>query len=486
MKNNQKLFSKLWKSCNDLRGKFDPSEYKYIILTIIFLKFASEFNNEKKKNDDNSLNDIKVPNGYNWKDILEKFGTGNELPNFVDEALQKYAEINDAYNLNGLWKKFSEKFKNDSARLENIISNFANEDFGKTVKESRDILGNCYEYFLSEFGAQSGKKAGEFYTPKTIVELMVDILIEKIDLIDHENINIYDPTAGSGGMFIQSSKLIKKKDYCFWGQEINDNTYTLAIMNLAIRGLSFKLGDYPEDTLMKDLHENNNDMDIVIANPPFNLTIDKNKLKKDDKRWKYGIPKENKANYYFLQHMISKMSDDGVMGILLDNGSQTSNATKDIRKNILKDDLYEAVIELPTNIFIGTGIAATLYILRRNKNEKTKNKILFIDAKDNFIKNGKINILSSSNIKKIVDVYKDFTDGKNINIKNFAISTDKNEILNNFAISLSPRQYIKIDIENIDHKVEYENSLKELKKDIKDIQKEFKDLLKLMEKNKEY
>ncbi len=498
MKGNEKLYASLWKACNDLRGKFDPSEFKYVILTIIFLKFSSDsyelIKNELEKEDITDVEEQKdmikskkillIPNGCHWNDILKHKKDGN-IHNVVDDVLEKY-EKNNPKLKNQLWKKFGEKFQDDSERLSSIIDEFSKHDFGKTISECRDFLGRAYEYFLKQFGEDSGKKAGEFYTPKTIVELMVEILIP---IKPQKNLfEIYDPTCGSGGMFIQSNKLLQKKHYDdyirYYGQEINDNTFILAIMNLSIRGLNFDLGDKPTDTLLLDVHKNKT-FDVVIANPPFNLKINANTKDriKDDPRWQYGIPSESKANYYFLQHMIYKMNDNGIMGILLDNGSQTSNATEKIRKKILEDDLYEAVIELPQNIFYGTSIQATLYIL--NKNKKNKDKVLFIDAKNEYKKDGILNELSSENISHILKIYKDFNKGKDINIKEKAKSVLNKEIIDNYS-SLSPRQYIENIEEKIDYEKDFQEATDELKKNILSIKEEFDKVLKALEENKKF
>ena len=490
MKNND-LFPELWRACNQLRGKFDPSEYKYVILTIIFLKFASdvykiktlEYGNDEVDTEDlKGENYIIISKGYSWDDIVKK-AKHDDIHIFMDEVLSNI-EANNSGLKNSLWKKFAEKFTRGKSKLTGIIEKFSNIDFGKTIEEHRDILGAAYEYFLMLFGEASGKKAGEFYTPKSIVELMVGILAPQE--VNSDFIQLYDPTVGSGGMFVQSAELVKKnsdkKDIYFVGQEINEQTYTLAKMNLSIRGLSYSLGDEPEDTLVNDQHSQKK-FDIVIANPPFNLQINKADFKKDDRRWKYGMPSESKGNYYFMQHMIDKLNSNGRMAVLLDNGSTTANSNKKIRENILKDDLYEAIIQLPGNIFFGTSIPATLFIL--NKKKDNKNKVLFMDCTNNCIKQGKVNILQQKHINKVIKIYKDFKKGKAINIKNFAIVVSNKMILENDS-NLSIRQYIESDIKEINYQEEYKAAIADIESTIKDLRNEFSDILKLIEKNKNY
>lgn len=489
----EELFNNLWKACNELRGKIDPSEYKYIILTIMFLKYASDTYELKTKElkmekgedyydelDFQADQLLIVPEGYRWHDVIKHTSLGN-IHTFIDECLRKIEESNKRLG-NSLWKKFGEKFTKHNSKLVDIINIFTNCDFGNSINEERDFLGRAYEYFLKQFGEQSGKKAGEFYTPKSVVELMVDIL-NPADLKKASLIKIYDPTCGSGGMFVQSAKLVTKKlgeqkvkEILFLGQEINEHTYGLAKMNLAIRGLAFDLGEEAEDTLQNDLFKDEK-VDFVIANPPFNLTIKKANMSQNDSRWKYGIPTEQKGNYYFVQHMISKLNSTGVMATLLDNGSQTSNASKLIRENILKDDLYEAVIELPNGIFFGTNIQATLYIL--NKDKKQKNKVLFINAKDEFVRNGILNELTNENINKIVSTLEQFRETGDIDIKNWAKSVSNDEIIKNNC-DLSPKKFISEDIIDIDYEVEYKNSIKHLESLITEIRSEFDEVLKVI------
>lgn len=488
MFNTNEFFFKLWKACNQLRGRFDTAEYKYIILTIIFLKFASDTYSTKI----NELNfkklsflEIKkelmkekiiiLPTGYQWNDLLNCIGHGN-IHNFIDAMLEQI-EIMNSVRVKKLWKYFSEKFDKDVHRLEKIINIFQNENFQENICQNTDVLGRTYEYFLKQFGENSGKKSGEFYTPKTIVECMVELLISQ-NKKDCDKLEIYDPTVGSGGMFIQSAQLLKNKNSTiFYGQEINSNIYTLAQMNLAIRGLNFDLGPEPEDTLIHD-HFPNKKFDIVIANPPFNLQIIKEDIiNANDNKWLYGVPTDSKANYFFIQHMIDKMNEKGIMAVLLDNGSQSSKSSEKIRENILKANLYEVVIELPENIFYGTSISATLFILNKNKHLNNKDKVLFIDSKMNFTKNGIINELDRINIDKILNIYKKFQMGNEIDIPNFAKSVSLKNIEKNY-FSLSPRQYILKEVEIKNYKEEYKSAIYEFKQHIKNINNDFNNLLK--------
>lgn len=491
--NNNNLFNQIWNICNKLRGKWAPLTYKYIILTILFLKFTTiafkRFEKEKaKKAKSEANNTLFVSEKCKWDSILNKSSSKN-IPIIIDDVLREMEDNNK--KIRGLlYKEFEKTFGEDQdwKTLKQIIDAIDLIHENDRIDINKDVFGSVYEFFLKKFGKQD-KQAGEYYTPKNIVQLMVKILDP--DNFDNksedDNIYIYDPTVGSGGMFIQSEKMMKQHKYFkFYGQEINKETYTLGSMNLIIRGLDFDFGGKPENTLIKDLH-NKHKFDIVIANPPFNIQFDfKEKqplIEKSEERFEFGIPKEKKANYFFLQHMIYKMNDNGRMAVLLDNGSTTSNASKHIRKAILKSDLYEAIIELPKNIFYNTSIAATLYIL--NKQKKNPNKVLFIDASNEYIKVDKYNEISAKNVEKIAKCYKNYQEKKDVDEELFSKVVTNEEIINNLA-NLSPRQYIKSKEIELDPVIEYNNTVKEIKHSIIDIEEDFKELLNLIEKNKNF
>ncbi len=488
--NNIKLFEKLWKSCNQLRGKFDWLDYKYVILTIIFFKFTSdvyEIRNKKRtaiedEQDIQSEGIVIVPEEYSWNDIIKKIND-EDIGHKLDSALSKMQNINPKLR-GGLWIKFGEKFENSLDKLRQIMLIFDKENFGITIEENRVLLGSAYEYFLERFSELSGRLAEEFYTPKSIVELMVNIL--QPEKINTRYLKAYDPISASGGIFVYLAKMVKEnnniKNYLFIGQAIRTYIYILAIMNLAIQGLNFDLGNSPAYALIDDLHKNKtNKMDIVISNPPSNLPFNKDHFKSDDSRWKYGFPNENKANYFFLQHMIDKLNSTGRMAVLLDNGSTTSNATKNIREAILKDDLYEAIIQLPSSIFFGTSIPATLFIL--NKAKKNKNKILFLDATDICTKEGKVNILKKAHINKIIEIY----DNYQLNISSskslFSKIVDTKTVIDNNS-SLSIKQYLTSNEVQLDPKEEYIRSINNIESVVIGLGEEFKNILELLKESK--
>ena len=273
---------------------------------------------------------------------------------------------------------------------------------GKEGKE-KDILGRVYEYFLGKFAANEGKGGGEFYTPKSIVALMVE-------MIQPFKGYVYDPACGSGGMFVQSLKFVEEHsgstfDISVYGQESNPTTWKLAKMNLAIRGIENNLGSKNADTFHEDLHKNLK-ADYILANPPFNQSDWGQPLLVDDARWKWGTPPQGNANYGWIEHMLDKLSQKGKAGVVLANGSLTSNtsAEGDIRRKILEDDLVDCIVALPGKLFYTTGIEVCIWFFNRDK--KHKGQTLFIDArKIGDMVNKRLRELSDEDIKKIANTY---------------------------------------------------------------------------------
>ena len=291
----------------------------------------------------------------------------------------------------------------DKRILGEIIDLFTNINVGGKEGKEKDILGRVYEYFLGKFAANEGKGGGEFYTPKSIVALMVE-------MIQPFKGYVYDPACGSGGMFVQSLKFVEEHsgstfDISVYGQESNPTTWKLAKMNLAIRGIENNLGSKNADTFHEDLHKNLK-ADYILANPPFNQSDWGQPLLVDDARWKWGTPPQGNANYGWIEHMLDKLSQKGKAGVVLANGSLSSNTSGegDIRRKILEDDLVDCIVALPDKLFYTTGIPVCIWFFNRDK--KHKGQTLFIDArKMGDMVNRRLRELSDEDIKKIANTY---------------------------------------------------------------------------------
>ena len=380
-KKEKSIEETLWDSANKLRGTVESSEYKHVVLSLIFLKFASDrFEEHRKKlkadgkdaflematfyNQDNVFY---LPENARWSYIMEK-AKADDIAIKIDTALAT-VEKNNPTLKGALPDNYFSRLNMDVSKLASLLDTINNID---TLKdEQQDIVGRVYEYFLSKFALAEGKGKGEFYTPKSIVNLIAE-MIEPYDGI------IYDPACGSGGMFVQSVKFIdshngNKRKVSIYGQEYTATTYKLAKMNLAIRGIAANLGAVPADTFGKDQHPDLK-ADYIMANPPFNqkdwraadeLT--------DDPRWRgYEVPPASNANYGWILNIVSKLSVNGVAGFILANGALSGSGEEyKIRRKLLENGMVEAIVMLPRNMFYTTDISVTLWILNQNKKERT-------------------------------------------------------------------------------------------------------------------
>ena len=320
-------------------------------------------------------------------------------------------------------------------------------DMGDT-EESKDLLGRTYEYCIQQFAAYEGVKGGEFYTPASIVKTIVAILKP------FKNCRVYDPCCGSGGMFVQSAKFIqahsgKRGEIAVYGQESNADTWKMAKMNMAIRGIDADFGPYQADTFFNDLHKTLK-ADFIMANPPFNLSNWGQDKLKDDVRWKYGIPPAGNANYAWIQHMIHHLAPNGKIGLVLANGalSSQSSGEGEIRKNIIQADLVEGIVALPTQLFYSVTIPVTLWFISKNK--KQKGKTLFIDAhkmgylvdrKHRDFTEGIQEDGSLGDIDKLAKTFEDFQNGTLEEVKGFCAVADLQEIEKQDFI-LTPSRYV--------------------------------------------
>ncbi|AZI40013.1 DNA methyltransferase [Epilithonimonas vandammei] len=394
----------LWDSANKLRGSVEPSEYKHVVLSLIFLKFANDkflrrrqelINEHKEAFLDipefyQAENVFYLPEESRWTFIMENAKQEN-ITLIVDSALKTIERTNKSLE-GALPDNYFSRLGLDQSKFSALLDTINNID---TLKdEAHDIVGRVYEYFLSKFAIAEGKGKGEFYTPKSIVNLIAE-------MIEPYKGKIYDPSCGSGGMFVQSLKFIEKhkgnkKDVSIYGQELTNTTYKLAKMNLAIRGISSNLGNKAADTFGDDQHKDLK-ADYIMANPPFNLKDwrAENELTTDPRWAGYEVPPKSNANYAWILNMISKLSQNGVAGFILANGALSGGGEEyKIRKQIIENDLVEAVVILPQDMFYSTNISVTLWILNRNKNERTfevndgiknyrnrKGEVLFMDLR---------------------------------------------------------------------------------------------------------
>ena len=383
----------LWAAANKMRGSLEPAEYKHVALGLIFLKYISdafEAQREriKKQGEDPEDRDYYtadnifwVPQEARWKQVQ----SSAKLPSIgkvVDDAMDAIEKHNPS--LKGVLPKDYNRPAIDKVRLGELIDLISGIDLTEGSNRSRDILGRVYEYFLREFASQEGKRGGEFYTPRSIVRLLVE-------MIEPYQGRVYDPCCGSSGMFVQSEEFIEAHggrigDISIYGQESISATWRLAKMNLAIRGIEANLGPYNADSFHDDLHKDLK-ADFILANPPFNQKDWGGNRLNSDVRWKYGIPPTGNANFAWVQHFIHHLSPRGVAGFVLANGSMTANQSGEgeIRSRIVEDDLVDCMISLPVQLFYGTQIPACLWFLARNKNAKgfrdRRGETLFIDAR---------------------------------------------------------------------------------------------------------
>lgn len=352
----------------------------------------------------------------------------------------------------------------DKRRLGDVVDLFTNIKMIDQGNE-KDILGRTYEYCLAKFAEQEGKLAGEFYTPSCVVRTLVEILRPYHG-------RVYDPCCGSGGMFVQSAKFIENhsgniNDISVYGQDSNPTTWKLAQMNLAIRGIDADLGQYNADTFFNDCHPTLR-ADFIMANPPFNLSDWGADKLQDDVRWKYGIPPASNANFAWLQHMIYHLAPNGRIGMVLANGSLSSQAggEGEIRKNIINADLVDCIIAMPSQLFYTTQIPVSLWFLSRNK--KQKNKTLFIDArKMGTMVTRKLRELTDEDIQKLADTYKKYVDGTLEDVKGFCAVKETSEIAAQDYI-LTPGRYVGIE-EQKDEGEPFEEKMARLTSELSDL-----------------
>jgi len=504
----------LWKAADKLRGSIDASEYKHIVLGLLFLKYVSDsfyIRREKltemvkdasnkeyyvpsvtnreividDKNQYRADGVFFIPDKARWEH-LRAHAMHHNIGKYIDEAMEAIENENPK-DLKGVLPKIYTKTQLDSQILGELVNIFSKIKFDHDIDKEKDILGRVYEYFLGQFASAEGKRGGEFFTPRPIVKLLVEILSP------YENARVLDPSCGSGGMFVQSSEFLKlrRKDpskVSFFGQESNQTTLRLCKMNLAIRGIIGQIewgNSYYEDKF-PDLRA-----DFVLANPPFNADWEPGRLSEKDPRVKFGTPPGSNANFLWIQHFIHHLSPNGMAGFVMANGAlAVSGREGEIRKKIIEEDLIDAIVACPPKLFYNVALPVSLWFVSKNKkNGRFRNRVnetLFIDAREIFepISRKQV-IFTDEQIQKIAKAVRSWRGekraGRYKDIAGFCKAVKKEEIAKNGSV-LTPGRYVDV-AEEEDDGVPFVKKMAKLKKELKRYFKEGEKLEKEIEKN---
>lgn len=410
---------KLWDAADKLRKNIDAAEYKHVVLGLIFLKYISDAFEElydkikagegeydgadpEDRDEYKAENVFFVPSSARWS-YMRSRAKLPEIGKDIDDAMDAIEKDNPS--LKGVLPKVFARGNLDPISLGRLIDEFSNINIGDAKARSADILGHVFEYFLGEFALDEGKKGGQFYTPRSVVQLLVEML-------EPYKGRVFDPCCGSGGMFVQSEKFVEEhqgrvNDISIYGQESNQTTWRLAKMNLAIRGIdSSQVKWNNEGSFLNDAHKDLK-ADYIIANPPFNVSDWSGELLRGDGRWKYGEPPTGNANYGWIQHFLYHLAPNGHAGFVLAKGALTSKSggEGDIRQALIEARLVDCVVNLPAKLFLNTQIPASLWFLRRGKTYRRED-ILFIDARNmGYLINRRTKELSDDDINKIAHIY---------------------------------------------------------------------------------
>ena len=483
----------LWKSADKLRGSVEPAEYKHVVLSLFFLKFASDkFDKQRQKLIDGGYeaqvekvfaytkdNVFFIPLESRWSYIIEN-AKQDDIALKIDTALYNIEKSNPALK-GALPDNYYSRLNIDTAKLASLLDEINRIN---TDDAENDIIGRIYEYFLSKFALAEGKGKGEFYTPKCVVNLIAE-MIEPYDGI------LYDPCCGSGGMFVQSMKFVEahsgnKKKVSIYGQEYTNTTFKLAKMNLAIRGISANLGEKAANTFTNDQHKDLK-ADFIMANPPFNQKEWRavNELI-DDPRWNgYEVPPTSNANYGWILNIVAKLSQNGVAGFLLANGALSDDGTElKIRKQLIENNLVEAIIILPRNLFYTTDISVTLWIINKNKKARVveqngeikhyrnrEKEILFMDLRQMGSPYEKKYVeLTEEDRAKVTSVYhawqQEGFEEIYENVPEFCYSASFDEVESK-GFTLVPSRYIEF--ANRDENIDFDTKMKSLQSELKDL-----------------
>jgi type I restriction enzyme M protein len=475
MSSTKQIQDILWKAADKLRGSMDAAQYKEFVLGLVFLKYVSDAFAERRAQIAEDLLDLPedrraeflderdeytaenvfwVPEIARWDHLVENAPHG--VGKLLDDAMDAVMRENPP--LIGVLPKIFNRDNVDQKRLKELVDLISDARFtGHGDRSAQDVLGEVYEYFLERFARAEGKRAGEFYTPASVVKLIVEIL-------EPYEGRVYDPCCGSGGMFVQAGKFVAAHagrdhthDIAVYGQEANERTWRLAKMNLAIHGMDPKgLGDRWADTFAEDKHS---DMraDYVMANPPFNMSDWARK--ESDSRWRYGVPPQSNANYAWLQHMISKLGDRGCAGVVLANGSMSSQQSGEgeIRRAMVEQDLIACMVALPSNLFRTTAIPACLWFLARDKTPQgaraladRRGEILFINAQTlGTMVDRTERVFTDDDLSRIADTYHAWRGTKSAkaegrtyeDVRGFCYSASLDEVATNGHV-LTPGIYV--------------------------------------------
>jgi type I restriction enzyme M protein len=474
------LEQRLWDAADALRGNQEPSEYKHVVLGLVFLKYIADRFEARRREIENSLSDPKspdyIPNDARRQRFLEdrdEYSSHNvfwvpaearwsyvqdrakqpDIGQLIDSAMDLIEKENRS--IKGVLPRNYGREGLDKGRLGQLVDLIGSIGFTETDDHgSDDILGRVYEYFLGQFaGKETGKDAGAFYTPRSVVKTLVEMLAPFHG-------RVYDPACGSGGMFVQSAEFVtahggERTDISVYGQEFTDTTWKLAKMNLALRGIEADLGDRSADSFSQDLHPDLR-VDFVLANPPFNQKNWWNAKLQDDPRWKYGLPpidtgdQKGNANFAWIQHFIYHLSPQGTAGFVMANGanSSTDRGQGDIRRQLVEDDLVDCIVAMPEKLFFNTGIPVCLWLVSKdrhgNGHRKRQGEVLFIDARKlGRMETRRLRVLDDEDITNIAGTYHSWrnNDGPYADVLGFAKAVFKDEIAHHGFI-LTPGRYV--------------------------------------------
>lgn len=442
----------IWDAACVLWGHIPAADYRKVIIGLIFLRYVSSrfearyqqlveegYGFEDDRDFYSEENIFWVPQEARWSTIAAA-AHSPEIGMTIDNAMRAIERENDT--LKDVLPKDYAKPELDKRVLGEVVDLFTNLDMG-SAQESTDLLGRTYEYCIANFAAYEGTKGGEFYTPASVVKTLVAILKP------FENCRVYDPCCGSGGMFVQSARFIEEHSgrrdaISVYGQESNSDTWKMAKINMAIRGISADFGKHHADTFHNDLHKTLK-ADFILANPPFNLSGWGQEKIQDDVRWKYGTPPAGNANFAWIQHMIHHLAPNGKIGLVLANGAVSSQQSGegDIRRKIIEADLVEGIVALPTQLFYSVTIPVTLWFISKDK--KQKGQTLFIDArKMGTMIDRKHRDFSDEDIARLADTFTAFQNGTLEDVKGFCAVATTEDIAKQDYI-LTPGRYVGIE-----------------------------------------